>query len=482
MSRLSLILLSALILAFAAGCSGGDAANPVSVQDSRNADGIGNNKFIVGFVNKPGRAEEALIKGMGGKVNIPFNIIPAFAISLPPTAVEALRRNPRVAYVEPDSVVHAVAEITPWGITRVKADQVWPLGNTGMNVKVAILDTGIDYAHPDLSANYKGGRDFVNSDMDPMDDHGHGTHVAGTVGAASNITDVVGAGPNVSLYSLKVLNSSASGYYSWLIAGLDWCVANGMQVASMSLGGTSDSSALRTACDNAVANGVFLVAAAGNSGNADGTGDSVEYPARYDSVIAVAATDTSNNRAYFSSTGPALDFAAPGVYIQSDKLGGGIISASGTSMSCPHVSGVAALLIASGVTGPANIRARLIATSTDLGAAGFDNLYGNGLVDALRAVSSMDPPPPPPPPPATYGNLSGRAFNALNGKALKNVTVLIDTGQYIKTNRFGNYIINNIVTGDHSVQASLRGYVTLNLPASIRDGTTTNLNFSLTPK
>ena len=482
MSRLFLVFLSALVLAIAASCSGGGAGDPVGVQDSVYPSGIGNNSFIVGFVNRPGRSDETLIKGLGGKVNLSYKIIPAFAVNLPPTAVEALSHNPRVAYVEPDFVAQATADMVPWGIARVNADDVWALGNTGMNVKVAILDTGIDYAHPDLSANYKGGRDFVNGDMDPMDDHGHGTHVAGTVGAASNITDVVGAGPNVSLYGLKVLNSSGSGSYSWIIAGLDWCVTNGIQIASMSLGGTSDSSALRTACDNAVSNGVLIVAAAGNSGNSEGSGDNVTYPARYDSVIAVAATDSANVRAYFSSTGPALDLAAPGVYIQSDKLGGGIISASGTSMACPHVTGVAALVIASGVTGPANIRARLIATSSDLGAAGFDNLYGNGLVDALRAVSNMDPPPPPPPPPTAYGNLSGKAFNASTGKVLKNVTVLVDTGQYIKTDRFGNYIINNIVTGDHMVQASLRGYVTLNLPASIRDGTTTNLNFYLTPK
>jgi len=165
-------------------------------------------------------------------------------------------------------------------------------------------------------------------------------------------------------------------------------------VASMSLGGTTDSISLRLACDAAYAANVLVVAAAGNSGL--GT-DTVAYPAKYDSVIAVAATDSANNRASFSSTGPSIELAAPGVGIVSTVPGGSWASKSGTSMACPHVTGVAALIIHSGVTAVASVRQVLQSTATDLGAAGRDPSFGFGLVNAAAAVQSgpvvIDEPP-----------------------------------------------------------------------------------------
>jgi subtilisin/minor extracellular protease Epr len=188
---------------------------------------------------------------------------------------------------------------------------------------VAILDTGIDYEHSDLNDNYIGGYDFANNDLEPMDDNGHGTHCAGIVAAEDNEGGVVGVAPEADLYAVKVLDSVGNGYM--------------MDVISMSFGSNLGSTSLETACDNAYSSGVLVVAAAGNDGNPSGEGDNVDYPARCDSVIAVAATDSNDNRAIWSSTGPDVELAAPGVSIYSTYLGGGYATMSGTSMACPHV-------------------------------------------------------------------------------------------------------------------------------------------------
>lgn len=342
--------------------------------------------YLIGFKQTPGPAEEALLKSHNGAVKFTYHLIPVIAASLPPQAVEGLTHNPKIAYIEPDAEAQATADTVPWGVTRVKADQVWPTGNVATGIKVAIIDTGIDRTHPDLASNFAGGYDYVNGDSDPMDDNGHGTHVSGTVAAAADGALVEGVGPRARLYGVKVLNASGSGSYSNIIAALQWCVDNGMQIGSMSLGGSSGSSALQAACDAAYNGGVLLVAAAGNSGRPNGKGDTVGYPAKYASVIAVAATDSSDKRASWSSTGSTVELAAPGVSVVSDRLGGGTTTMSGTSMACPHVTGTAALVIASGVTGPAAVRQKLDSTATDLGATGRDTWYGYGLVNAARAT------------------------------------------------------------------------------------------------
>ena len=358
------------------------------------ADEDGRARVLVGFRHAPGASDRQLIESVGGRVKASYRIIPALAANLPEKAVAALRRNPNVAYVEGDAKMQALEDDLPWGIDRVDAEVVWggvqgatsltAESVTGEGVKVAIIDSGIDAAHIDLAGNYAGGVNCITGGS-AADDNGHGTHCAGTVAAMDNALGVIGVAPKVRLYAVKVLDSSGSGYYSDFIEGLQWAVDNGMQVASMSLGGTTDSISLRLACDAAYAGNVLVVAAAGNSGS--GT-DTVAYPAKYDSVIAVAATDSADNRAYFSSTGPSIELAAPGVGIVSTVPGGSWASKSGTSMACPHVTGVAALIIHGGVTAAASVRQVLQSTATDLGAAGRDPSFGFGLVNAAAAVQS----------------------------------------------------------------------------------------------
>lgn len=345
-------------------------------------------RYLVGFTHQPGRPEHTLIAGLGGEIIHSYRIVPALAVRLPDAAAAALAGNPRVTYVETDKIAYAIGETLPWGVDRIDADVVHSGGNSGSGIKVAIIDTGIDLDHPDLTV--AGGATFVEGTTSPDDDEGHGTHVAGTVAAlAGNGIGVIGVAPAASLYAVKVLDSSGSGYYSDIVAGIDWSVSNGMQVINMSLGGSSDDSTLRAACDNAYAAGVVVVAAAGNSGNPAGKGDNVGYPAKYESVIAVAATDSGDRRASFSSTGPAVELAAPGVDILSTYYGGQYATASGTSMASPHVAGVATLVLYAN-PGFTNVEVRSAMTSTaiDLGAAGRDTLYGYGLVYAPDAAGS----------------------------------------------------------------------------------------------
>jgi len=274
----------------------------------------------------------------------------------------------------------------------VFADAVWA-SYTGDPVKVAVVDTGIDTSHPDLLGNLKGGMSAVSYTSSYNDDNGHGSHVAGTIAAVDNSVGVVGVAPAADLYAVKVLDRRGSGYLSDIVEGLQWSVANGIDVVNMSLGTSAYSLAFDTAVQETIASGVVVVAAAGNSGPGANT---VGYPAKFAGVIGVSATDSSNNIASFSSRGAEVDLAAPGVSIYSTYKKKGYATLSGTSMASPHVAGVAALVLtapigaddldADGVWDPSEVELRLERTAQDLGAAGFDTNYGNGLVRADLAV------------------------------------------------------------------------------------------------
>ena len=355
---------------------------------------------LIAYKGAPGAAEEKLIRKQGGTVKHRYWLVPAVAARVPEAALAALARNPNVAAIEPDAEV-SVNDIeldNAWGVARIGGGVAHDGGYTGAGVRVAVIDTGINYNHVDLAAAYAGGWDFVNNDADPMDDHGHGTHCAGTVAAADNGVGVVGVAPGVELYALKVLGANGSGSFSSIIAALQWCINQGIQVTSNSYGAATDpGSIVRQAFDNAAAAGIVNVAAAGNTGNSAGTGDNVDYPARFTSVIAVAATNQSDVRASFSSTGPDVEVSAPGQSVYSTTRNGGYGNMSGTSMACPHVAGAAAVLVGAGVSNVADVRYLLAMTSVDLGTAGVDPQYGYGLVDVALALTLVEETPPPPP-------------------------------------------------------------------------------------
>ncbi len=347
-------------------------------------------RVLIGFESGAGlkAAQDRIdmVSQFGGTVHAVFDLIPAVAAWVPDEAIDALQKQPGIAYVEDDVVLFAFEQSTPWGVNRIDAEQVWPGGNTGAGVDVAILDTGIDANHPDLAVvdgvNYSGPLDKDGS-TDPTywnDGHGHGTHCAGIVAALNNDIGVVGVAPGARLHAVKVLADTGYGYTSDVIQGLDWCAANHMHVASMSLGG-GDTVSLEHACDAAFAAGVLLVAAAGNYSGPVG------YPAAYGSVIAVSATDDKDKLASFSNFGPEIELAAPGVRIYSTYKDSSYAYLSGTSMACPHVTGAAALVWASGAKSNVDVSNRLTSTAEDLGAPGRDPNFGYGLVDAQKCAA-----------------------------------------------------------------------------------------------
>jgi len=343
-------------------------------------------------------AQDALLARFGAVKIKNLDLIGGKVVYLPPTAEALLKHRPGILRIEDDAVVYALgkrapsqpAEVLPWGINRIDADLVWGV-TTGDPIKVAIVDTGIDLTHPDLAVNVKGGYNAINPLKSAADDNGHGTHVAGIVAALDNTIGIIGVAPRADLYAVKVLSRTGSGYVSDIIEGLDWAIANGMQVVNMSLGTSADIQSFHDAIVRAYQAGLVLVAAAGNN-----YGGAVDYPARYPEVVAVSATDSLDNIASFSSVGPEVDLAAPGASIYSTYKDSVYKTLSGTSMAAPHVVGAAALVLtmpvgtydldADGVWDPGEVQNKLEVMAEDLGLAGRDNFYGAGLVDVEKAV------------------------------------------------------------------------------------------------
>jgi subtilisin family serine protease len=394
-------------------------------------------RAIVTFDRNPDRASERAVEKLEGKVRRHLDLINGLSIELPRGQLKNLERSAGVRHVELDHKLTAFDHAggtgdleyeNAWGVEHIGTRPVHLGGNTGQGIKLAVIDTGLDYIHddpdnvpyvvdPEFTSNYAGGYDFVNNDNDPMDDNGHGTHVSGIVAAQKNNYLVVGVAPGVQLYALKVLGATGEGDYSGLIAALDWAVTNDIDVVNMSLGGHEVSAALQTAVANASAAGLTLVAASGNVNpnnfNELLYGCPVAYPAAYEQVIAVSFTNTSDKLTGFSCTGPQVDMAAPGDQIFSTVPVGtcmfckpqGYAANSGTSMAAPHVAGVAALILAAGIANggdPAtlhdDVKAHICATTTQANMAITDpkypSYYGCGIANARKALIETPPPSP----------------------------------------------------------------------------------------
>lgn len=469
-----------------------------------------------------GQVQRAL-QGAGAKFHYSFDHLGAFAVSLPSQALNGIRNNPNVEYVEADVVRQPMAQVRPYGIDLVRAPQVWSQNVDGDGIKVCVIDSGISASHEDLSALSLSGYASPGQSWN-TDTCGHGSHVAGTIAARDNAAGVVGVNRgNISLHIIKVFDGPSCGYSysSSIVDAANRCAAAGARVINMSLGGPSASTTERNGFQQLYDAGVLHVAAAGNDGNT-----AHSYPASYDSVISVAALDSNKQLASFSQRTNQVELAAPGVGVLStvpqvsasasvggtsyivaaldgsqqlsrsgalanggrctttgsgsfsgkvvlcergdisfaDKVnnaaGGGAsaviiynnspggfsgtlggtgpavpavsmsqedgqflaanrIGASatvstvptnpgngyeyydGTSMATPHTAGVAALVWSKNPTWTnAEVRQALAVTAEDLGAAGRDNSYGWGLINAEAALAELEggaPPPPPPP-------------------------------------------------------------------------------------
>lgn len=523
-------LTAALILGLATCLSAGSASM---------AAGPDSERVMVKF--KPGAKAQVqrALQGAGAKFHYTFDSLNTFAVSMPAQAMSGLRNNPNVEYVETDPLRQPLAQIRPYGIDMVKAPQVWAQGTDGSGIKVCVIDSGIHQNHEDLSALSLNG--YASSGQDwNTDTCGHGSHVAGTIGARDNNAGVIGVNKgSISLHIVKVFDGETCGwsYSSTLIDAAQRCADAGAKVINMSLGGSFASTTEKNGFQQLYDGGVLSVAAAGNDGNTRHS-----YPASYDSVISVAALDSNKVVAGFSQRTNQVELAAPGVgvlstvpqvsattsvdgvsYIVSaleftyegtasaalgnggrctdtgggsftgkvvlcergdisfadkvnnvyngggaaaiiynnvaggfsgtlgsagpaipavsmaqadgqflvanklnfvadvstvpDTQGSGYAYYDGTSMATPHVAGTAALVWSKNqLWTNVQIREALAVTAEDLGAAGRDDSYGWGLVNAEAALAELEGGSTPPPGDTAPSDLSA-SVNKVKGKA-----------------------------------------------------------------
>ncbi len=338
---------------------------------------------------------------------------------------------PGVASVDADASAHALAVPNDprfagqYGPTLIGLPAAWSTAGFGASsVTVAVLDSGIARGHPDFQgARILAGYDYVNRDAVPNDDCGHGTHVAGILGANTNNGAGVAGTSQATILPLKVLGNRCTGSLSTIAQAIVDATDQGADVIAMSLGSSTNSPALSAAVAYAWDHGAILVAAAGN----DGSDNSVDYPAAYSQVIAVSAVDANKALASYSSRGPQVEVAAPGNTIDSTTSNGGYGTMSGTSMATPFVAGSIALVLSCApATTNQQARDALRATAADLGPAGRDDGYGQGLVRADLLVRRLCPDVanlPPSPAFTTTGvgltrTFDGRASSDPDGDAI----------------------------------------------------------------
>ncbi|MCK0869528.1 S8 family peptidase [Acinetobacter pittii] len=342
-----------------------------SVLGSSEAKGIIKNQYIVILNKDVGSSNEfaqGIAKQHGGRVLQTYDaVLKGFAIYLPDVAgtafVEAMKKNPKVVSVENDTImkIDATTQSNPdWGLDRIDQknlplDSAYSYSQTGSGTTAYIVDTGILSTHQQFSGRVLSGYTAISDGNGTSDCHGHGTHVAGTVGGST-----YGVAKNVSLVPIRILGCDGSGASSNVIAGLDWILKNGKKpaVVNMSLGGDANAS-LDSAVENLFNNGYVMVVAAGNS-NTDACSTS---PARVSKAITVAATDSTDTRASYSNYGSCVDIFAPGSQINSSWIGSNTATKvlNGTSMATPHVVGVVAeMLQSTPTTTPQTISTNLL--------------------------------------------------------------------------------------------------------------------------
>ncbi|MBM7624929.1 S8 family peptidase [Sporohalobacter salinus] len=270
-------------------------------------------------------------------------------------------------------------DIVPWGIKVINTLDAW----SNLKVNVGIIDTGIDLNHFDLLP-INSGYNAIEPTKQPDDQNGHGTHVAGTIAARKNGKGVVGVAPNIELYSIKAFNKDGSAKMSSLIEALQWAIENNIQILNMSFGVDKENETLREAISKTYEAGITMVAASGNDGIA-----TINFPARYSEVIAVGAINKDKNLADFSNYGSNLDVVAPGVNIESTWKNGQFNKLNGTSMSTPHVSGIAALILSrfKNMT-PSKVKQAIKKGATPLESID-SNKQGAGLVNTAKTIELL---------------------------------------------------------------------------------------------
>ncbi|SNY24282.1 serine protease [Orenia metallireducens] len=424
--------------------------------------------------------------------------------------IKELNNEPEVAYAELNRIVSIMGigvndpdySNQQWNYSAISLPKAWEISTGSTEVTVAVIDTGIDLDHPDLQGqlDLENSINILNSDPEKGiidtnsdDDNGHGTHVAGIIGATTNNQEgIAGINWKVSIIPIKVLDYYGNGSIDNIAAGIEWAVDHGVDMINLSVGGDFDSQILKDAIDYAHDKEVTVIAASGN----DGEEDYLRYPAAYENTIAVGSIDSSLDLSKFSNYGLELDFVAPGGGIYSTVPNGNYYDKytdtsssgyyaifSGTSMATPHVTGVAALLLAqaraegNNLT-PEQLKEELRLTAQDLGDKGRDDQFGYGLINAHAALADAR---------ITKAKVfTGEEIDYLNYqiKLKSDIINVSENGTYeLKNNDEGNYYVycwidldqegeegyNKIDKGDYFAKTS----------SPVGSGSNTNLELNL---
>ncbi|MBP1308840.1 chitodextrinase [Paenibacillus sp. 1182] len=342
---------------------------------------------IIVYKNNKGK-EKAIHESLD--VDHEFKAIPAVSARITRDELNRLSKDPNIDHIEANIALKInggevqqttiPAEESQWSFQSVKSSDMWSKGYTGAGVKVAIIDSGIMTTHPDLAV--AGGVSTVDYTTSYEDDNGHGTHVAGIIGAKKNNIGMVGVAPGAKLYAVKAMGADGDGTLGDVLEGLDWSIQNKMDIINLSLSMNYDSELLHDMVDRAYNDGIIVISSAGNDAEkVANPEDSVYYPGKYSSVIAVSSVDQNMVRSSSSAMGPENEFSAPGVAIVSTWNSGKYAKVSGTSQAAPHVAGALAILKQEYPSmSNVQLREELRHHIKDLGVPGRDNQYGYGMV------------------------------------------------------------------------------------------------------
>ncbi len=382
LNKLSSIVISAILL------SGLSVTHAAAAETSNESE-----RVIISFNEE---IDYKLLEEMGAEIHEEFDSISAVSVTLPEEGmIQSASNESSIEYIEENSEVRAAAQTTTWGYRAIKANTASKLGYTGKGVKIAIIDSGINAKHPDLKV--AGGISKVENSRHDTDSNGHGTHVAGVIGALNNSIGTVGVAPDAKLYSVKVLSANGVGTLEGVVAGIQWAIDQKVDIINMSLTTINDDKVLRDITKKAYDAGIVVVAASGNE-RRTGVFNDVLFPARFPSVIAVGSVSKLNQLSYFSNYGASQELVAPGEDILSSFVDAKTTTqedyavSEGTSVAAPFAAGTfAQYMEAYPHLTNKQLRETVKRSATDLGVKGRDNTFGNGLVQSLQTKAALYP-------------------------------------------------------------------------------------------
>lgn len=265
-------------------------------------------------------------------------------------------------------------EFLSWGIEKMNIPLYWSKGITGSGIKIAIMDSGVNFNHPDLSSNIQDGYNAINPNNLPIDDYGHGTLMTGIIGSKHNGIGIKGIAPDSQIYPVKVLDEFGEGSFLHIQKGIEWCIDNDIDIINMSFALPTDHADLKSSIKKALDAGIIIVASVSNS--YDGKSG---FPASYDGVIAVTSVD-SNFRKGETASLDDIDFAAPGVDVITTSNDLKYQYVSGTSIATPHITGMIALMLQESFFNERDLFEQLKAIALDIGEEGYDSEFGWGFI------------------------------------------------------------------------------------------------------